>query len=350
MEFIAYGVWSLWHLCSTTQGQFSGGVCVCLCWSNLSLFTPALKAVSGVSVLLFINICIVVVQGKGVHGLLDLLFSWLGRCFGLQKCPWHFPWAGWWDPRCFLRTRTRLCGELDSLAKQPGDGEEQRRKRKQGNYLKKDKTFVVLKIRSHIADTTFHGGGTELFQDDEWEGQRYCLEKYGGQKRAEGPWRTADVVSICKVGSRSAACWGCGTPGKTAVSAWGGISAAVVTPGFWGAQQMSFRQGNMKRVQGHAVHGGVHHPASVGCCSLAGICREPVNSKQRHVACKGWACRLVSSLGVLFVFEQLFAGPKGWWGNIPCGYPPPGPRFIVCFKSFACQQSLLSFYYLWLVV
>lgn len=132
----------------------------------------------------------------------------------------------------FLQTHARLCGQLDSLAKQPGDGEEQRRKRKQGNYLKKDKTFVVLKIRSHIADTTFHGSGTELFQDDEWEGQRYCLEKYGGQKRAEGPWSTVDVVSICKVGSHSAACWGCGTPGKTAMSAWGGISAAVVTPGF----------------------------------------------------------------------------------------------------------------------
>lgn len=52
-------------------------------------------------------------------------------------------------------------------------GTEEGKETGQLTLLVKDKTFVVLKIRSHIADTTFRGSGTELFQDDEWEGQRY---------------------------------------------------------------------------------------------------------------------------------------------------------------------------------
>ena len=67
-------------------------------------------------------------------------------------------------------------------------GTEEQKEAGQLTHLKKDKTFVVLKIRSHIADTTFHGSGTELFRDDEWEGQRY-----------RSAWRNTVAKSVLRV-------------------------------------------------------------------------------------------------------------------------------------------------------
>lgn len=64
-----------------------------------------------------------------------------------------------------------------------------------------------------------------------------------------------------------AAWWG----SVTALSAWGETSAAVATPVFEGLSRCGFT-GNQKGVEGRAVHGGAHHPTSVGC-------REPLGRR-----------------------------------------------------------------------
>lgn len=221
MEFIAYGVWPLWHLCSTTQGQFLGGGVRGLCWSNLSLFTPALKAVSGVSVLLFINICIVVVQGKGVHGLLDLLFSWLGRCFGLQKCPWHFPWAGWWDPRCFFadsRSAVWATGQPGKTAGRWGGTEEEK---ETGQLSQKGQNVCCAKNTQphcwYYISRQWHwaisrwwmGGAAILLGEIRWpKACRGSVEHSGRGEHLQGGVSLGSVLGLWHPGEDSHVCLG----------------------------------------------------------------------------------------------------------------------------------------------
>lgn len=108
-----------------------------------------------------------------------------------MECPWHFHELVGATLSAF---RGHVLGRVGDRTAWPNSRETEQEEEEAGQLtpLQKDKSFVVLKIRSHSADPTFHSSGTELFQDAEWEGQRLrlCSESCGGQKRAEGPWRT----------------------------------------------------------------------------------------------------------------------------------------------------------------
>lgn len=138
--------------------------------------------------------------------------------------------------------------------------------------------FVVLKTRSHVADATFHGSGAELFQGGEWGGvgRQICLEKYGGQRCAEGLGRRHG--EHLQGGIQQAAC------GETALCAWGGISAVLVTPGFEGLSRCCFTRETCRGLKDRRCRAAHIIPHRWGAMtSLAGICREPVDSEQRHL-------------------------------------------------------------------
>lgn len=103
---------------------------------------------------------------------------------------------------------------------------------------------------------------------------------------------------------------------------------------------MSFRRGNVKRVQGHAVHGGGHHPASVGCRELFGrrlprACKFEMEALWRARAERvGWCP--ASEWGFFFVFELLFAGPKGWWDDHTMWLPT---SWLYCLLQRLCLPA-----------
>lgn len=143
-------------------------------------------------------------------------------------------------------------------------------------------------------------------------GKETCLEKYGGQRCAEGPGRRADMVSVCKVGSSGQR---------------GGRQPCVPGVGF---QQCRADAVSPRKCGGGWRTGGAGRrtPSRVG--------GTPGPARPR--AC-GFGTEARCAQGRCFVFERLFAGPEGWGGKMPCGYSPPGLRFLHCYKSFARQQS-----------
>lgn len=154
--------------------------------------------VSSVPVVPFIATC-VVVGSERTRGPAPLQAREM-----LWKCPWRFH-------ELVGATLSAFCGHVLSRVGDrtawPNSRETEQEEEEAGQLtpLQKDKSFVVLKIRSHSADPTFHSSGTELFQDAEWEGQRCGSARRAVVAKSVLRVRGERDRTISKVGSRGRA-------------------------------------------------------------------------------------------------------------------------------------------------
>lgn len=296
MYFSLKSSWSGWSsllvrvLVSLTQCAQFGADSVRICIGLMLLGLPQHHKCSAVSPVVFIDTCVVVCSER-THGPAPLLAREM-----LWKCPWHFH-------ELVGDTLTAFCGHVLHHVRDrtawPNSWEMEQEEEEAGQltHLQKDKTFVVLKIRSHSADPTFPSNGTISRC---WMGGAVVAAQLG-----ELWWPKV--------------CWG------SVERAVDGDSSEVGSPGGeWGLSPQGMLWGCLQ-------HG--NHPIFEGlrCCFTREMWRGQVwcshhphlwtvNLTQRCAVCKG-CC---PALKYFFFSKQLLVGLKGLWGN----KTPPAQHFV----------------------
>lgn len=171
------------------------------------------------------------------------------------------------------------------------------------------------------------GSDTDLLGEVQWP--KTCqgsVENSGHSEHLRG-WGCPLTVS-----------WGSASPERTALPARGVTAALGDTLRFEGLSRCRFA-GETQSSTTRTSH------MLVGRCELLG--GHPLRVRECQPEARreqGLSVRAGIQPPRTFVCEQLFAGPKRWWGDEPWGYyPPPSQRFIVCFKALTCRQSFPSF-------
>lgn len=275
------GFWSLTHLSVRNPGPVLGGVCVCIRVMLLVLLQPRKQSAVSLCCSLLISVlqsCCGALDAVQMCSERGVVGCWTGSSPSWEDALGHRSVRGifheltgetlaafcglvpscvgrgmtWWNSREMGRNRGRRGnGAINSSQK----GQNIRCAKNMQPHCWYYFTAVAL---SYFKMMNGRGGSTDLLGEIRWP--KACWgsrENSGDGERLHREVSPGSVLGLRHPWEDSPVCLGCDFSS-------GG------RPGFWGAELMSFCWGNMQRVQGHTVHGGAHHPASVGCCELFG--------------------------------------------------------------------------------